>query len=53
MKPGTFYVLLMLIARGVATFAQNSKKIYTTTSGELIFSFVNINYKGDETGSIL
>jgi len=51
MKSGIFFTLLMLIA-GVG-YAQNSKKIYTTTSGELIFSFANINYKGDETGSIM
>jgi hypothetical protein len=35
-----------------STIAQD-KKIYTTTSGELIFSFANINYKGGETGSIM
>lgn len=51
MKSGIFFTLLMLIAG--AGYAQNSKNIYTTTSGELIFSFANINYKGDETGSIM
>jgi hypothetical protein len=51
MKSGIFFTLLMLIAG--AGYAQSSKKIYTTTSGELIFSFANINYKGDETGSIM
>ena len=35
------------------TFAQDAKKVYTTTSGELIFSFANIDYKGGETGSIM
>lgn len=35
------------------TSAQESKKVYTTTSGELIFSFADINYKGGETGSIM
>ena len=52
MKSGIFFALFMLIA-GVGTYAQNSKKVYTTTSGELIFSFANINYQGDETGSIM
>lgn len=32
---------------------QDNKKVYTTTSGELIFSFANIDYKGDETSSVL
>jgi hypothetical protein len=29
------------------------KKMYTTTSGELIFSFADINYQGNEAGSVI
>jgi len=48
-----FYLFVFAFAMGTVGFAQDNKKVYTTTSGELIFSFANINYKGDETGSIL
>jgi hypothetical protein len=35
---------------GVSSFAQDT---YTTSSGELIFSYANINYNGSETSSVL
>jgi hypothetical protein len=41
------------IGAATTAFAQDGKKVYTTTSGELIFSFADINYKGGETGSIM
>jgi len=45
-------VLIVLLA-ATSVLAQDSKKIYTTSSGELIFSFANINDNGSEEGSIL
>lgn len=47
-----FFLFALTCLTITSTMAQD-KKIYTTTSGELIFSFANINYKGNETGSIL
>jgi hypothetical protein len=35
---------------GVSSYAQDT---YTTSSGELIFSYANINYNGSETSSVL
>lgn len=35
------------------TASSSTNKVYTTTSGELIFSFANINNPGGEEGSIL
>jgi hypothetical protein len=43
-----FSVLLIAPA-----FAQDEKKVYATTSGELIFSFASITDNGSEEGSIL
>jgi hypothetical protein len=46
---------LLVIALGLITltaFAQD-KKIYTTTSGELIFSFADITIDGNEEGSVM
>ncbi|MEQ1587673.1 MAG: hypothetical protein ABL895_17435 [Cyclobacteriaceae bacterium] len=49
-----FLVCLMAVSEA---FAQDtkpaSKKVYTTTSGELIFSFANINYLGSESESVI
>lgn len=45
-------VFVLAVALVVPALAQE-KKIYTTTSGELIFSFANINDNGSEEGSIL
>ena len=47
------YFILVLVLLGVSALAQDKKKFYTTTSGELIFSFANINYQGSEEGSVL
>jgi hypothetical protein len=52
MNSRIFLCTLLLVAATTA-FAQDGKKVYTTTSGELIFSFADINYKGGETGSIM
>lgn len=49
-------VLLILIST-VGAFAQSTntaeKKVYTTTSGEIILSWANINYQGFEEPSII
>jgi len=47
------FLFTLLLFAATRAFAQDGKKVYTTTSGELIFSFADINYKGGETGSIL
>jgi hypothetical protein len=50
-----FLFIAVLAATGAA--AQDSKpapkSVYTTTSGEIIFSFANINYKGNEEPSVI
>lgn len=50
-----FFLIALLAVTGVA--AQDtkpaSKSVYTTTSGELIFSFANINYLGSEEPSVI
>lgn len=47
-------VFFTVIIFCVSVYAQDdSRKIYTTTSGELIFSFADINYEGSETGSVM
>ncbi|MCU0397305.1 MAG: hypothetical protein MUC73_04290 [Cyclobacteriaceae bacterium] len=45
-------ILLVAVTLAIPSFAQD-KKIYTTTSGELIFSFANISDNGSEEGSII
>jgi hypothetical protein len=45
------YSILFMLVPGMI-LAQDDK-IYTTTSGELIFSFASINDAGDEDGSIM
>jgi hypothetical protein len=47
------FLCTLLLGAATTAFAQDGKKVYTTTSGELIFSFADINYKGGETGSIM
>jgi len=47
-----FFTLFILFA-GTSAIAQDEKKVYTTTSGEIIFSFGHINYKGDEAPSVI
>ncbi len=51
MKSRIFLLAVTCLAI-TSTLAQD-KKIYTTTSGEVIFSFANINFKGNKTGSII
>jgi len=46
-------LLAFAMCTAMTGLAQDGKKVYTTTSGELIFSFADINYKGSETGSIM
>lgn len=48
-----FRIFIALILTVSAAGAQDKNKIYTTTSGELIFSFANINYNGGEQGSVM
>ena len=50
-----FFIFALLAVTGaVAQDAKPAaKSVYTTTSGELIFSFANINYKGSEEPSVL
>jgi len=43
---------IMGVCAATLAFGQD-KKVYTTTSGELIFSFANINYKGSEASSVM
>ncbi len=52
MNSRIFFIVFALIS-GVTVFGQDAKKVYTTTSGELIFSFANITDNGSEEGSIL
>lgn len=42
-------LLILLFIGGRA----QDKKVYTTTSGELIFSFASVDYNGSEEGSIM
>lgn len=48
-----YYASLIFIFVSTVSFAQGDKKVYATTSGELIFSFANITDNGSEEGSIL
>jgi len=45
-----FFILLII---STTTFAQDAKKVYTTTSGELIFSWAGVKQNGAETGSVM
>lgn len=47
------YLLALLLLFSASALSQDFKKFYTTTSGELIFSFANIDYQGSEQGSVL
>jgi hypothetical protein len=47
------FLIAFILVAGTTVFAQDGKKIYTTTSGELIFSFANITDNGSEEGSVL
>ncbi len=46
------YLIGFLLITTIVVNAQD-KKVYTTTSGELIFSFADINYKDSEASSVL
>lgn len=48
----TSILTALWVITGMCAIAQD-KKMYTTTSGELIFSFANINYQGSEASSVL
>ena len=50
MKPTIYSVLLMLLPGIILAQAD---KVYTTSSGELIFSFAGVDYPGTEEGSIM
>lgn len=52
MKSRVIPFVFALLA-GISAIAQDAKKVYNTTSGELIFSFANINYNGNETSSVM
>lgn len=45
--------ILLIPALLLASVAGYAQAPYTTSSGELIFSYANINYKGSETSSVL
>jgi len=45
--------IVFLFSLVLTTALAQEKKVYTTTSGELIFSFAEINYGGEETGSVI
>ncbi|MBK7650894.1 MAG: hypothetical protein IPJ20_09300 [Flammeovirgaceae bacterium] len=45
--------ILFIPALLLASVAGYAQKPYTTSSGELIFSYANITYKGNETSSKL
>jgi len=47
------FITLFILFFGIGALAQDAKKVYTTTSGELIFSLANITDNGNEEGSIL
>jgi len=46
-------LFIFIMVATMSAIAQDAKKVYTTTSGELIFSFADINYGGNETPSVL
>lgn len=48
-----YLILTVVFFAWTSSSAQESPKVYTTTSGELIFSIANIEDNGNEQGSIL
>lgn len=50
-----FFLIVLLGVTGAMAqdTKQDNKKVYTTTSGETIFSMANIDYKGNEASSVL
>jgi hypothetical protein len=53
MKKITFLVLGLVIGTGFLHTSFGQTDIYTTSGGEIIFSFASIEQDGNETGSIL
>lgn len=45
--------VLLFVVNSLSTFGQDKEKVYTTSSGEMIFSFASIAANGNEQGSIL
>jgi hypothetical protein len=52
MRP-IIYSILVVLLPGIILAQDEDDKIYTTTSGELIFSFASVDYAGNEEGSIM
>jgi hypothetical protein len=47
-------LIVALLISGTCAFCQDDKKkVYTTSSGEMIFSFANIDINGTEEGSVM
>lgn len=46
-------IAVLLVGTLSKIVAQDEKKVYTTTSGEIIFSWADITYNGDEAGSVI
>lgn len=45
--------VLLFVFTSLITLGQDKKKVYTTSSGEMIFSFASIAANGNEEGSVL
>lgn len=45
--------VLLFVFTSLITFGQDKKKVYTTSSGEMIFSFASIAANGNEESSVL
>jgi hypothetical protein len=50
-KKFTFILAFFVLA--VLSLNAQTKKAYTTSGGEIIFSFADINNQGNETGNIM
>jgi hypothetical protein len=50
MKRVIFFLLFLVV---LSTAAAQEKKVYTTTSGEIILSWADITYNGDESESVV
>lgn len=46
-------ILFLLLFTVVTGYSQSTNKVYTTTSGELIFSWAGISQNGSEAGSVM
>lgn len=45
--------VLLFVFTSLITLGQDKKKVYTTSSGEMIFSFASISANGSEEGSVM